>query len=90
MEGTTTNRRRRESYRLQRERLTEDVLRSLDLAEEAILVDPYHRHRRDDRPDGTTVDRNEPGLFVAYLVSELEQTVEFVEFIVLYRRPPLT
>ena len=54
-------------------------------AEEAIAVDPNHRMRRIERPDGTVTDRNEPGLLVSFrLIDEL--TIELVEFMDLWDR----
>ena len=45
----------------------EHVRLSLDLVEEAIAVDPYHRFRRSEI-DGIVYDVTDPSLMVAYAV----------------------
>ena len=42
---------------------------SLDLAEEAIVVDPWHRVRRIEIDD-VVYDRSEPGIVVAYSIAD--------------------
>ena len=59
--------------------------RSLELAEEAIAVDPPHRGRRRERDDGTVSDWNEDGLLVSFRVID-PSTVELVEFMDLWDR----
>jgi hypothetical protein len=44
---------------------------SLDLVEEGITVDPYHRHGRAEIGD-IVYDRTEPGIMVAYSVIDGE------------------
>jgi len=56
----------------------DDNRRALDLAEEAIIVDPHHRRRRALRPDGTIVDWNEPAMFVMFRVDV--DVLLFVDF----------
>lgn len=73
-------------YQRKRALLTDDVLESLELAEEEILINPSHRLRRDERPDGTVVDRNERGLMVAYIEAD-DGAIEFVDFLDLWSRP---
>jgi hypothetical protein len=45
---------------------TDEARRDLELAEEAIIVDPHHQRRRVGRPDGVVVDWTEPGLLVKF------------------------
>lgn len=65
--------------------VNDEVRRSLELAEEAIAVDPDHRLRRLERRDGTVTDRNEPGLLVSFRMVD-DQTIELVEFMDLWDR----
>jgi hypothetical protein len=57
---------------------TDETRRDLELAEEAIIVDPHHRRQRAARPDGDIVDWNEPGLLVRYRLEA--DLLEFVDF----------
>jgi hypothetical protein len=50
---------------------SEQVRLSLDLVEEGIVVDPYHRNRRLE-VDGIVYDRTEEGIMVAYAVADGE------------------
>lgn len=73
------------AYRLRKATLTHDGLRrSLELAEEAISVDPFHRHERLEM-DGAVFDANEPGLIVIYRV-ESDGTILFITFRDLWNR----
>ena len=47
------------------------VLLSLDLVEEAIAVDPFHRHRRYE-VGAVVYDVTEPGLMVSFTVMDDE------------------
>lgn len=58
--------------------LDDETRLALELAEEAIIVDPSHDRRRVVRPDGIRVDWNEPGVFVRYLFDG--DLLLFVEF----------
>lgn len=58
--------------------------KSLELAEEAIAVDPNHRLNRLDL-DGSIIDTNEPRIMVAFRV-EPDGTVLFVAFTDLWNR----
>jgi len=62
----------------------DEVRRSLELAEEAISVDPNHRVGRLDLGDAI-VDLNEPGMMVAFRV-EPDETILFVTFRDLWNR----
>lgn len=69
-----------DEYRTRKAALTNEQARlSLELAEEAIAVDPYHRSRRHERNDGLVIDRNERGILVAFRVVD-EETVHLVDF----------
>ena len=48
--------------------MSPELLFELDLVEEGIGVDPWHRHHRRDREDGSIVDLSamRAGLLVAY------------------------
>lgn len=73
------------AYRLRKASLTNDeVRRSLDLAEEAISVDPLHRGERLEL-DGAVFDANEPGLMVVYRVDP-DGTILFITFRDLWNR----
>lgn len=62
---------------------SDDVRRSLELAEEAVLVDPHHRHNRRDLDD-VTWDTNEPGIALAYHLDR--DVLVYVTFIDLWNR----
>lgn len=62
----------------------DEVRRSLELAEEAISVDPLHRSRRLE-VDGVVFDVNEPGVIVVYRL-EADGTILFVTFRDLWNR----
>jgi hypothetical protein len=62
VEWTPTYRRHKQAISTDRAR------RALELAEEAIIVDPHHRWRRASRPDGIVVDLTEPGLLVKFRI----------------------
>jgi hypothetical protein len=67
---------------VQKAAITDDrVRRSIDLAEEAVAVDPFHRSRRHDA-DGITFDLNEPGVILGYVVEGEE--VVYLRLHVLY------
>ena len=73
------------AYRLRKASLTNDqIRRSLDLAEESISVDPFHRDRRLEL-DGTVIDTNEPGMMVAFRI-EPDGTIMFLTFTDLWNR----
>lgn len=73
------------AYRLRKATLTNDDLRrSLEMAEEAISVDPFHRSKRLEL-DGAVFDANEPGLIVSYRV-EPDGTILFITFRDLWNR----
>ena len=73
------------AYTVRKASLTNDTLRqSLELAEEAISVDPLHRHKRLEL-DGLVFDANEEGLIVIYRV-EPDGTIVFVTFRDLWNR----
>ncbi len=73
------------AYQRRKSRISSDeVRRSLDLAEEAITVDPNHRLNRLDL-DGAIIDTNEPGMMVAYRI-EPDGTLLFVAFTDLWNR----
>ncbi len=59
-------------YAARKEALTDEQARfSLELAEEAIAVDPDHRnHRRD--VDGIVYDYGEPGIMVSFVIEDGE------------------
>ena len=60
--------RRSPTYARLKSALTDEALRlSLDLAEEAIAVDPHHRHLRREIA-GVVYDLGEPGVMVAFRV----------------------
>jgi hypothetical protein len=65
--------------------VNDEVRRSLELAEEAIAVDPDHRLRRLERRDGNVTDLNEPGLLVSFRILD-DQSIELVEFMDLWDR----
>ena len=73
------------AYRLRKASLANDqIRRSLDLAEESISVDPFHRDQRLEL-DGVVFDANEMGLIVIYRV-EPDGTIMFVTFRDLWNR----
>lgn len=73
------------AYRLRKASLASDqIRRSLDLAEESISVDPFHRDKRLEL-DGVVFDANEPGLMVAFRI-EPDGTIMFVGFRDLWNR----
>lgn len=73
------------AYRLRKASLTNDeIRRSLELAEESISVDPFHRDQRLEL-DGVVFDANEMGLIVIYRV-EPDGTIMFVTFRDLWNR----
>ncbi len=73
------------AYRERKAALASDeVRRSLELAEEAISVDPVHRSGRHAIGD-VIIDANEPGLMVSFRV-ESDGTVLFVTFRDLWNR----
>lgn len=51
----------------------------LDLAEEAIIVDPFHRSKRYERPDGSVADLNEKRLLMVFEVTG--NTLVFIDFL---------
>lgn len=59
------------------------MLSSLDLAEEAIIVDPVHRVLREEI-DGVVYDKNEPGVMVSFTM--LDGEVYFLSFADLWER----
>ena len=63
---------------------SDEVRKSLELAEEAIAVDPSHRLNRLDLGDAI-VDVNEPGMMVAFRI-EPDGTILFVAFADLWNR----
>ena len=66
------------AYTVRKAALTDEQARlSLELAEEAIAVDPDHRDRRIEIDD-VIYDRSEPGIMVAYSVVDGE--VVFLTF----------
>lgn len=73
------------AYQRRKATLTNDeVRRSLELAEEAISVDPLHRGQRLEI-DGVVFDGNEPGLIVTYRV-ESDGAILFITFRDLWNR----
>lgn len=73
------------AYRLRKATLLNDGLRrTLELAEEAISVDPFHRSLRLE-VDGVVFDANEPGLIVTYRL-EPGGTILFITFRDLWNR----
>jgi hypothetical protein len=73
------------AYRLRKASLANDeIRRSLELAEESISVDPFHREQRLEL-GGVVFDANETGLIVTYRV-EPDGTILFVTFRDLWNR----
>lgn len=73
------------AYILRKANLDSDqIRRSLELAEESISVDPVHRDRRLEL-NGVVMDTNEPGLMVAFKV-EPDGTIVFMTFTDLWNR----
>jgi len=73
------------AYVLRKANLASDqIRRSLELAEESISVDPVHRDSRLEL-DGVVMDTNEPGLMVAFRV-EPDGTIVFMTFTDLWNR----
>ncbi|MGK2849893.1 MAG: hypothetical protein ACSLFN_03140 [Candidatus Limnocylindrales bacterium] len=73
------------AYRLRKATLlNDDIRRTLELAEEAISVDPFHRSLRLEL-DGVVFDANEAGLIVIYRV-ESDGTILFITFRDLWNR----
>ena len=65
------------AYRLRKASLASDqIRRSLDLAEESISVDPFHRDQRFEL-DGVVIDTNEPGMMVAFRI-EPDGTITYL------------
>ena len=73
------------AYRFRKASLASDqIRRSLDLAEESISVDPFHRDQRFEL-DGVVIDTNEPGMMVAFRI-EPDGTINFLTFRDLWNR----
>ncbi len=74
------------AYRLRKAALArDDVRQSLELAEEAISVDPIHRGAGRLELDGVVIDTIEPGMMVSFRVDD-DGTVLFVTFRDLWNR----
>lgn len=71
---------RSEQYRLRKRAVRDGETRlRLDLAEEAIIVDPFHRSKRYERPDGSIADLNEKRLLMVFEV--VGNTIVFIDFV---------
>ena len=66
MAGRTIKVERSLRYARLRDELPGDVRRALEFAEEAVIVDPFHRHGRHERSDGTVADWNEPPILLLF------------------------
>jgi hypothetical protein len=69
------------AYAAQKAALGGRARQSLDLAEEAVAVDPHHRVRRLE-VDGVTFDLNEPGIILGFVIEG--QTVVYLSYLVLF------
>ena len=67
-----------QAYAARKAALTDPRVRlSLDLVEEAIAVDPFHRHRRYEVGE-VIYDVTEPGLMVSYTI--IDEEVVYLSF----------